>query len=93
MWRRIAEFVGLAQITFLIEAVRLGEKTSGQIGLGSTSPEVFIQLSVDLFDFPEAILATLSHEISHLCGAEIYVALAWDARRDASFGAAKRHIS
>jgi hypothetical protein len=61
----IGEFVGLGQLTFLIESALLGENTSGRIELGSSSREVFIQISADLFSFPEAILATLSHEISH----------------------------
>lgn len=63
--KRIAEFVGLGQMIFLVESIPLGKETSGRIELGSSSPEVFIELSPDLFSFPEAILATLSHEISH----------------------------
>jgi hypothetical protein len=63
--KRIAEFVGLGQMIFLVESIPLGKQTSGRIELGSSSSEVFIELSPDLFAFPEAILATLSHEISH----------------------------
>jgi hypothetical protein len=37
--------------------------------------------------------ATLVHEVAHLCGAEIYVALASDARKGTPFGVDKRHIT
>src|SRR5882724_9425899 len=63
--KRIAEFVGLQGLTFLIEPRNLSKGTCGRIELNANSLEVFIQISPDLFDFPEAILATLSHEISH----------------------------
>ncbi len=63
--KKIADFVGLAGLTFLIEPVPLGTGTCGRIELRAGSSDVFVQLSPDLFGFPEAILATLSHEISH----------------------------
>jgi hypothetical protein len=63
--KRIADFVELAGLTFLIEPVALGAGTCGRIELRSGSSEVFVQVSPDLFAFPDAILATLSHEISH----------------------------
>jgi hypothetical protein len=63
--KRIADFVGLGSKTFLIAPTRLNQTTGGRIELGSPSSDVFIELSLDLFDFPDAILATLSHEISH----------------------------
>jgi len=63
--KRIADFVGLTGLTFLIEPTRLAEGTCGQIELQSAGSEVFIQISPDLFAFPSAVLATISHEISH----------------------------
>ena len=63
--KRIAEFVGLTGLTFLIEPTHLAEGTCGQIELQSAGSEVFVQISSDLFAFPSAVLATLSHEIAH----------------------------
>jgi len=63
--KRIASFVGFTGLTFLIEPKKPGANACGSIELRAGSPEVFVQLSPDLFGFPEAILATLSHEISH----------------------------
>lgn len=63
--KRIAEFVGLTGLMFLIEPTHLGEGTCGRIELQSAGSEVFVQISSDLFGFPSAVLATLSHEIAH----------------------------
>lgn len=63
--RRIAEFVGLTGLTFLIEPTRLAEGTCGRIELQSAGSEVFVQISPDLFGFPGAVLATISHEVAH----------------------------
>jgi len=63
--KRIAEFVGLTGLTFLIEPTHLAEGTCGRIELQSAGSEVFVQISSDLFAFPSAVLATLSHEIAH----------------------------
>jgi len=63
--RRIAEFVGLTGLTFLIEPTHLAERTCGRIELQSAGSEVFVQISSDLFGFPCAVLATISHEIAH----------------------------
>jgi hypothetical protein len=52
-------------LTFLIEPTRLAEGTCGRIELRTGSPEVFVQVSPDLLAFPEAVLATISHEVSH----------------------------
>jgi len=63
--KRIAEFGGLTGLTFLIEPARLTEGTCGRIELQSAGSEVFLQISPDLFGFPSAVLATISHEIAH----------------------------
>lgn len=63
--KRIAEFVGLTGLTFLIEPTHLAEGTCGRIELQSAGSEVFVQISPDLFGFPSAVLATISHEIAH----------------------------
>ena len=42
---------------------------------------------------PAEEFSTLVHEIGHLCGAEIYVALAPGTRRGGRFGVDKRHIT
>jgi hypothetical protein len=63
--KRIAEFVGLMGLTFLIEPTHLAEGTCGRIELQSAGSEVFVQISSDLFGFPSALLATISHEIAH----------------------------
>ena len=63
--KRIAEFVGLTGLTFLIEPTHMAQGTCGRIELQSTGSEVFVQISPDLFGFPSAVLATISHEIAH----------------------------
>jgi len=63
--QRVAEFVGLNGLTFLIEPTRLAKDTCGRIELQSHGVEVFVQISPDLFGFPDAVLATISHEIAH----------------------------
>lgn len=63
--KRIASFIGLTGLTFLIEPKKPGVNTCGSIELRADSSEVFVQLSPDLFGFPAAVLTTLAHEISH----------------------------
>ena len=43
----------------------MAEGTCGRIELQSAGSEVFVQISPDLFGFPSAVLATISHEIAH----------------------------
>lgn len=63
--KRIAEFIGLTGLTFLVEPTHLTKGTCGQIELESSGSEVFVQISPDLFEFPSAVLATISHELAH----------------------------
>jgi len=63
--RRIAEFVGLTGLTFLIEPTHLAEGTCGRIEPQSGGSEVLVQIFSNLFGFSSAVLATISHEIAH----------------------------
>lgn len=63
--RRIAEFVGLSDLTFVITPARQREHVAGHVELDHADPVVFIEISPELAPFPAAALATLAHEISH----------------------------
>lgn len=60
----IANFVGLGNLIFVISYCHQNEGTAGNINLND-SKEVFIEISNDLIETPNSILAVLAHEISH----------------------------
>ena len=63
--RIIAQHAGLGHLTFVISVNEQKAHTAGHIELRSNSPEVFIELSPDLCNYPDAVLETLSHEVAH----------------------------
>ena len=63
--RRIAEFVGLEQFTFIIGCCRQKEHVAGHIDLQPSGDTVFIEIDADLRARPQAVLATLAHEVTH----------------------------
>jgi hypothetical protein len=60
----LANFVGVNDL-LTVAATAHSENCAGHIDLGSTKDGVFIEVAADLLDFPECVLATLAHEISH----------------------------
>ncbi len=63
--KKIAKFIGLSGLTFLVTIAKQKEKVGGHIELKYGDREVFIEISDDTAKFDDAILATLAHEISH----------------------------
>lgn len=63
--KKIAEFIGLKGLTFIIATAKQKEKTVGHIELKYGEKEVFIEISDGILEFNDAVLATLAHEITH----------------------------
>lgn len=63
--RKIAEFIGLRNFTFVVSVNKQEENVAGKIELEWREREVFIDISDKIVNFPEAVLATLSHELAH----------------------------
>jgi hypothetical protein len=63
--RRIASFLGLEGFTFVVAVAKQDKGVGGHIELHHNEREVFIELSEDAVRFPEAVLTTLSHELTH----------------------------
>lgn len=63
--KKIAEFIGLDGLTFIVAIAKQKEKQGGHVELQAGQKEVFIEISDDTARFSEAVLATLSHEITH----------------------------
>lgn len=63
--KKIAEFVGLHGLTFIIATVKQKEKVGGNVELKYGEKEVFVEVSDDILKFEDAVLATLAHEIIH----------------------------
>ncbi len=61
----IASHAGLGDLTFIIAITQHPPNTAGHIELRYGEPGVFVEVSNDICGFPEAVLATLCHEISH----------------------------
>lgn len=62
--KKIANFIGLTDLTFIIATTKQKKNVGGHIELNNEK-NVFIELSPDTLKFPESILASLSHEITH----------------------------
>jgi hypothetical protein len=63
--REVAEFIGLGDFTFVIGVAMQKENVGGHICLDRQGKDVFIEVASDAGSFPEAVAATLSHEICH----------------------------
>jgi hypothetical protein len=63
--KKLASYAGLSDLTFNIAVASQNEKTAGHIDLNTPGNFVFIEISENVRDFKQAILATLAHEISH----------------------------
>jgi hypothetical protein len=57
--KRIAKFLGLEDLIFHIGFTSKPHKIAAHIELQSDSPDVFVELSSELLDFDQAVLAVL----------------------------------
>ena len=64
--KKIAKFVGLNNLTFVISTIQQAKNVAGHIELNNNSDEgVFIEICESILKSKDAVLATLAHEISH----------------------------
>ena len=63
--RKIAAFAGLSRFTFLICPLKQKQGVAGNIDLSTKGSDVFIEVDSTALGFPEIVIATLCHEISH----------------------------
>jgi hypothetical protein len=63
--KRIAKFLKLEYLVFHIAFTAKPHEVAAHIELQSDSPDVFVELSSELLDFDEAVIAVLSHELTH----------------------------
>lgn len=63
--KKIAEFIGLHNLTFVVGIAKQKEKVGGHVELQYGGKEVFIEISENIAKFDVAVLATLAHEITH----------------------------
>jgi hypothetical protein len=62
--KKIANFVGISDLTFIIATAKQKKNVGGHIELNEEK-NIFIELSPNTSKFPESVLATLAHEITH----------------------------
>lgn len=65
MASEIAQFAGITT-PVAVAVTPQAEDKAGHISLSDTPDVTFVEIADDLVDFPECVLATLAHEISHL---------------------------
>jgi len=63
--KKIAEFIGLHNLTLLVAVAKQKEKVGGHIELKNSDEGVFIEISENTRKFKDSVLATLAHEITH----------------------------
>lgn len=63
--KQIAKFIGLSDLTFVIATAKQTAKVGGHIDLSNTGNDVFVEVSTDMMKFPDAVAATLCHEVCH----------------------------
>ena len=61
----IAESIGLLDHRFNVAIATQGKHTGGHIDLSTSGKDVFIEIDPALLEFPDALSATLCHEICH----------------------------
>lgn len=61
----IARFVGLDGLTFVVAIAKQEASVGGQIDLATEGSGVFIEIDSDMMNFPDAVAATLCHEVCH----------------------------
>lgn len=63
--RKIAEFVGLRDITFIVASAKQEDNVGGHIELEHGVSTSYVEISKEMKKFHTAVLATLAHEITH----------------------------
>jgi len=63
--KKIAEFIGLQDLTFIVATAKQEEKVGGHVELEYGQKEVFVEIADNTAKFGVAVLATLAHEITH----------------------------
>ncbi len=63
--KEIAAFVGIDKLVFNISFVKQQPKVGGIIELSHNGDVVFIEIDPSVTQYPQALYATLCHEISH----------------------------
>jgi hypothetical protein len=63
--RKIADFLGLKGLTFVITKIKQKDKVGGNVELEYMGKDVFVEISNNVGEFEESVLATLAHEITH----------------------------
>ena len=63
--KRISQFVGLGDVTFIVAVAKQNENLGGHIELKGDQNEVFVEISPDIAQVGAAIQAALAHEITH----------------------------
>lgn len=63
--KQIADFIGLAGFTFIVAVTMQEEKVGGHIDLSTGRKNIFIEIDEKTMKFPNAVGATLCHEVCH----------------------------
>lgn len=63
--KKIADFVGLNNFTFIVGLAKAEEGVGGHIELEQGVNTLYIEISKDMKKFPDAVPALLAHEITH----------------------------
>ena len=61
---RIASFVGLSEI-LVVNATGKSQRVAGTIEHDTPGDASYIEISRDMLRFPESVLATIAHEVTH----------------------------
>ena len=63
--KEIADFVGLGGFTFVVSTTKQRKNVAGCVELNYSGNNVFVEISEDMRNFEDTIVATLAHEITH----------------------------
>ncbi len=63
--KRLASHVGLDRLVFVIQLAHTHDRVAGNVELQPGQDEVFVTVSSRIQHHPDAVLATLAHEVSH----------------------------
>ena len=63
--KEIADFIGLGGMTFVVSITKQKANVAGNVELNYSGNNVFIEISDDMRNFEDAVIATLAHEITH----------------------------
>jgi len=63
--KNIADFIGLGGFTFIIAIAKQKENVAGHIDLATLDKDIFVEVDSNMMTFPDAVAATLCHEVCH----------------------------